>query len=132
MNHYGKHALIRLTPAQQKFVDEVSQNIYRPCCDNSTHFPDCNHGMAMLGLLELMASQGKSESEMYKAALTMNSYWFPQQYQTIAAYFASNGTRWRDVSPKEILGKAYSSASGYGRIAALMQSKESRGSRCSV
>ena len=61
MNHYGKHALIALTLEQQELVDRVSQNIYRPCCGNSAHFPDCNHGLAMLGLLELMASQGVSE-----------------------------------------------------------------------
>lgn len=132
MNHYGKHSFIKLTPAQQKLVDDVSENIYRPCCDNSTHFPDCNHGMAMLGLLELMASQGRSEGEMYRAALTMNSYWFPSEYQTLQAYFASKGVEWKDVSPKEVLGKSYSSASGYGHIATLMQPQQSGGASCSV
>ena len=29
-------------------------------------FSDCNHGMAMLGLMEFMASQGASEVEMMK------------------------------------------------------------------
>ena len=77
MDHYDKHILVKLTPEQQKLVDRTSRNIYRPCCGNSTHFPDCNHGMAMLGLLELMASQGVGEQDMYKAALTVNSYWFP-------------------------------------------------------
>src|SRR3989344_7592917 len=66
MEHYSMHALVTLTPAQQELVDRVSENIYRPCCGNATHFPDCNHGMAMLGLLELMAAQGVSEEEMYK------------------------------------------------------------------
>lgn len=132
MDHYSRHAVIVLTPAQQKLVDDVSENIYRPCCDNPTHFPDCNHGMAMLGLLELMASQGKNEDEMYRAALTMNSYWFPSQYQTLVAYFASKGTSWKDISPKEVLSKEYSSASGYGRIAALMQPQQSGSASCSV
>src|SRR3989344_4774380 len=40
MNHYSKHSMIRLNPEQQSLVDEVSKNIYRPCCGNSTHFPD--------------------------------------------------------------------------------------------
>ena len=66
MNHYSMHSFITLTPQQQSLVEKVSQNIYRPCCGNSTYFPDCNHGMAMLGLLELLASQGISENEMYK------------------------------------------------------------------
>src|SRR3989344_6635836 len=66
MNHYGHHSMIPLTSEQQSLVDRVSQNIYRSCCGNSTHFPDCNHGMAMLGLLELMASQNISEEDMWK------------------------------------------------------------------
>ena len=58
MNHYSKHILATLTPDQQSLVEKIVKGIYRPCCNNSTHFPDCNHGMAMLGLLEYLASQG--------------------------------------------------------------------------
>src|SRR3989344_1353776 len=47
MGHYNMYALVTLSPEQQALVDRVSRNIYRPCCGNSTHFPDCNHGMAM-------------------------------------------------------------------------------------
>src|SRR3989338_8481557 len=77
MDHYSRHEFFSLTPEQQQLVEETSWNIYRSCCDNPTYFPDCNHGMAMLGFLELMASQSVSEAEMYKAALMVNSYWFP-------------------------------------------------------
>ncbi|PIQ66468.1 MAG: hypothetical protein COV96_01295 [Candidatus Zambryskibacteria bacterium CG11_big_fil_rev_8_21_14_0_20_42_18] len=77
MNHYSRHQFFDLTPAQQELVEKVSKSIYRPCCGNSTHFPDCNHGMGMLGLLELMASQGANEKEMWETALVVNSYWFP-------------------------------------------------------
>lgn len=78
MDHYSRHRFIVLTDEQQKLVERVSKNVYRPCCSNSTYFPDCNHGMAMLALLELMASQGVSEKEMYKVAEKVNSYWFPE------------------------------------------------------
>ena len=105
-----------LTSAQQALVDRVSRNIFRPCCGNSTHFPDCNHGMAMLGLLELMASQGVSEQDMYKTALAVNSYWFPETYLTIATYMQQKGVAWKDVSPKEMLSAPYSSSSGYTDI----------------
>jgi len=47
--------------------------------------------MAMLGLLELMAAQGVGEEEMYKAALAVNSYWFPDTYLTIAEYMQNKG-----------------------------------------
>src|SRR3989344_2080075 len=80
MDYYSKHEFIVLTPAQQELVERVSQNIYRPCCDNPVYFPDCNHGMAMLGLLELMASQDVSEAEMYRVALQVNAYWFTDTY----------------------------------------------------
>ncbi len=116
MDHYNMHALIVLTADQQAVVDRVSRNIYRPCCGNSTHFPDCNHGMAMLGLLELMASQGVSEQDMYKTALAVNSFWFPETYLTIATYMQQNGIAWKDVSPQEMLSAPYSSSAGYQNI----------------
>ena len=116
MSHYSKHQFIDLTNEQQSLVERVSKNIYRPCCGNSTYFPDCNHGMAMLGLLELMASQGVSESDMYRVALIVNSYWFPDTYLTIAKYFQNRGINWENVDPKEILSSAYSSASGYQQV----------------
>ena len=76
MDHYSIHEFIKLTPEEQALVEAVAKHIFRPCCKNSTYFPDCNHGMAMLGLLELMASQGASEQEMYKIAGEVNGYWF--------------------------------------------------------
>ncbi|KKS95952.1 hypothetical protein A3B05_03230 [Candidatus Giovannonibacteria bacterium RIFCSPLOWO2_01_FULL_43_160] len=133
MDHYSKHAFFKLTPEQQALVENVSKNIYRPCCDNSTNFPDCNHGMAMLGLLEIMASQGISEKEMYKTALQVNSFWFPEEYAAIARYFASKGQTLSAIDPKEILGRNYSSASGFRKIAALVpQVKSSGGGGCGV
>lgn len=116
MNHYSKYKFISLTAEQQQLVEKTSWNIYRPCCGNPTYFPDCNHGMAMLGLLELMASQGADEGDMYKAALAVNSYWFPETYINLAKYFVSEGISWTNVSPKEVLGEDYSSASGYRNI----------------
>ena len=121
MDHYSQHTFVALTPEQQALVVRVSQGIFRPCCGNSTYFPDCNHGMAMLGLLELMAFNGVSEDEMYKIALQVNSYWFPDTYLTIAAYFAKQGVSWDKVSPKEALGSEYSSGFGYQRVRALVE-----------
>ncbi len=118
MDHYNKHAFFSLTPEQQALVENVAENIYRPCCGNSTNFPDCNHGMAMLGLLELMASQGASEKDMYKTALAVNSYWFPDQYGTIAAYLKQKGIEWKTVIPKAVLGVDFSSGQGFAKISA--------------
>ncbi|MCR4310951.1 MAG: hypothetical protein NUV54_00025 [Candidatus Taylorbacteria bacterium] len=117
MSHYSMHPFMILTDEQQALVDKVSRGIYRPCCGNATHFPDCNHGMAMLGFLELMASQGVGEQDMWKAALSVNSYWFPDTYLTIATYMKNKGVAWNDVHPEEVLGVTYSSNQGYTRIA---------------
>ena len=72
--------------------------------------------MAMLGLLELMASQGVSEQEMYRAALRVNELWFPDTYATVALYLKGKGVEWKNADPKEVLGASYSSASGYQNI----------------
>ncbi|MDP3998711.1 MAG: hypothetical protein Q8P89_03795 [bacterium] len=121
-DYYSKFSLVKLTPEQQALVEKVSQGIYRPCCGNSTHFPDCNHGMAMLGLLELMAANGVSETDMYKKALVVNSFWFPQTYVELAAYFQEQGKNWNQVDPKEVLGKNYSSAQGYQKTRSQIKS----------
>jgi hypothetical protein len=127
MQHYNAHTFVQLTSEQHALVERVSEGIYRPCCGNSTHFPDCNHGMAMLGLLELLAANGASEEDMYQVALAVNSYWFPDTYLTIGQYFAEQGTDWADADPKELLGYDYSSAAGYQRITSLVQPVEQNG-----
>lgn len=134
MAHYSRHLFFTLTPEQQALVEKVAKGIYRPCCDNSVYFPDCNHGMAMLGLLELMASQGVSEGEMWKTALAANSFWFPDTYETIAAYMAQRGVAWSAVNPQEILGVEFSSASGYRKIASqvVAPAQQGSGSSCGV
>ncbi|MFA6077172.1 MAG: hypothetical protein WC735_03820 [Candidatus Paceibacterota bacterium] len=131
MSHYSMHKFITLTPKQQALVERVAKNIYRPCCDNSTYFPDCNHGMAMLGLLELMASQGVSEVDMYKVALQVNTLWFPDQYATIKTFITSEGADWNTVDPKKILGAEYSSATGIQKVMSQIKPQEQKsGTSC--
>lgn len=117
MDFYSKHQIVSLTSAQEDLVKRVTENVYRPCCGNSTAFPDCNHGMAALGFAEVMASQGFSEEEIFDALLKLNSFWFPDTYVKIAAYFERDGVSWDKVKPKDILSLEYSSASGAQEIA---------------
>ncbi len=134
MDHYNKHALATLTKDQQVLVEKIAQGIYRPCCNNSTYFPDCNHGMAMLGLLEYLASQGATEDQMWNAAITANMSWFPDQYQTIAQYLKIKGVDAKSVTPQMLLGIEYSSASGFTRIASQVPQTEGQrgGSGCGI
>lgn len=115
---YNSTRLIALTPEQDAMIYRVAEHLYRPCCGNSTAYPDCNHGMAVLGLLALMAAQGATEAELYKAALTFNSYAFVGTYVTMAAYFDQSGVYWSEVDPVVVLGFDYSSAQAAHQIAA--------------
>jgi hypothetical protein len=117
---YSSVRLMELTPEQDDLVYRVAEQVYRPCCGNSTAYPDCNHGMAVLGLLELLASQGASEDELYQAALTFNAYAFSDTYVALAAYFALQDVPWSDVSAQTVLGPDYSSGQGVRRITAAV------------
>lgn len=121
MELYSSKALINLTPKQEELVKKIASNIYRPCCGNSTYFPDCNHGMAALGYIELAVKQGIPEQKIYKDVLALNSFWFPQQYVNLAAYFNKQGVTWQKVDPKLALGIEYSSGQGTSRIQQSIQ-----------
>lgn len=112
--YFNKFPIVELTTAQEALATRVARNSFRPCCDNSTFFQDCNHGSALLGLLALGAAQGLSEDELYREALAFNAFWFPHHYAHTALYFkAVRGTEWRDVDPREVMSANFSSASGW-------------------
>ncbi len=118
---YSSSEIVKLTPEQNEIVKNIAQNVYRPCCGNSTEFPDCNHGMAALGYIEAAVKQGLSEKRIYQDVLALNSFWFPQQYVTLAAYFNQQKTDWTNVDAKVALGVDYSSGQGAARIAQAVQ-----------
>ena len=65
---------------------------------------------------------------MYRVALVVNSYWFPDTYLTIAKYMQEKkGVSWNRVDPKEMLGADYSSGAGYRRVLQEVQPVESQG-----
>ena len=111
---YSSVEIVKLTPEQQARLEEVANNVYRPCCGNPTSFPDCNHGMALLGLLELMASQGATVDQMFTAAKQVNAFWFPDQTLELATYFkAVEGKDFKAVDDRRIVGKDFMSGSGF-------------------
>jgi len=112
--YFNKLKIVDLTPEQEALVIKVAKNTYRPCCNNSTFFQDCNHGSALLGLLQLGASQRLTEDELYREALAFNSFWFPQNYIQTALYFkAVKNTDWENVDAKVAMGKDFSAISGW-------------------
>ena len=105
---------VPLTDRQAFLALAVATNTFRPCCDNSTFFQDCNHGSALLGLIELAVSQGATADAVYRIALAANSYWFPREYARTAQYFSHFENRaWKRVPAPQVLAAAYSSLSGW-------------------
>lgn len=119
--------LISLTSEQQAVVEDVAYNAYRPCCGNMTAFPDCNHGMAALGLAELMASQGASADEIFQTLKEISPFWFPSQYQQLAVYFQTQNQGWEDVDARVVMGREYSSSGGFKQVSALLQQQGALG-----
>ena len=122
-SYFNKFPIVPLAPEQEALVTKISQSTYRPCCNNSTFFQDCNHGSALLGLLQLGVSQGLTEYELYREALAFNAFWFPHNYLQTALYFkVVKNTDWEDVDPKIALGEGYSSVSGWsGTVSKAVQ-----------
>lgn len=139
MDYYSKANLISLTKEQADLVAKVSSNVYRPCCNNSTAFPDCNHGMALLAVFQLMASNGATENQMYEAGKYFNAFWFPGNYYDLALYFKNKeGKSFKNIPAKVVLRKDFSSASGSQTIKqwlaekGLIQEPPKQGGGCGV
>jgi hypothetical protein len=114
---YASEEIIKLTPEQQKELERFAYNSYRPCCNNSTAFADCNHGMAALALGEILAAQGAKAEEMFEALKYFNAFWFPRQYLELATYFRTQaGKSWKEIPAALLLSKDFSTASGWSRI----------------
>jgi hypothetical protein len=111
---YASAPLVALSAEQQRRLEEVAHQVFRPCCNNPTDFPDCNHGMAMLGLLELMAAQDATVDEMFTAAKYVNAFWYPQQSLELAmAFKAAQGMDFAAIDAKELTSINLSSGTGF-------------------
>ena len=136
---YASKTIIPLSPEQQLRLEEVASAVYRPCCNNPTIFPDCNHGMAMLGMLELLASQDASAEEMFTAAKYANAFWYPQQTLELATFYKSTqGLDFPQIDSQEIVGPNFSSGSGFQAVHqwltenGVLEGTSGSGSSCGV
>jgi len=136
---YASQKIITLTDEQQARLLEVASEVYRPCCNNPTHFPDCNHGMAMLGLLELMAAQNASSEDMFETAKYVTAFWYPQQMLEVATVFkATQNVDFVEADARQVVSKQYSSGSGFQSVHqwlasnGLLQQAPSSGGSCGV
>lgn len=123
-SYFNRHKLIPLTREQQQRVWRIATSTYRPCCDNSTFFQDCNHGSAALAVIQLGVSQGLSDGEIYRTLLAFNSFWFGPSYLETALYFnVVKEKNWSDLDPRVLLSRRYSTASGWHTNVHLHASK---------
>lgn len=114
---YAGAPLLPLEADQQSRLDEVAWAVYRPCCDNPVAFPDCNHGMAMLGMLTLMASEGATRAQMFEAAAAANAVWYPEQYGELALYYQLiEHKAVRRVDARRLVSADVASGTGFRRV----------------
>jgi hypothetical protein len=105
-SYFNRDRLIPLTREQERRVWRIAAGTYRPCCDNSTFFQDCNHGSAALAIMQLGVAQGLSDDEIYRTLLVFNSYWFGPSYLETALYFnVVKGVDWSDIDPRRVLSR---------------------------
>jgi len=106
--------ILELTLEQQSRVARIASTIYRPCCGNHARFADCNHGMAMLGVLSLGVKQELSDEQLYSVALEFNEAWFPTQYSHVAQYLEKiEKTSVEKISPQSLLSAQVIGGSGH-------------------
>lgn len=128
--YFAKSNLAPLSAQQQAMVQKVAENTYRPCCNNSTAFPDCNHGMALLGMLELIAANGASEDEMFEAAKYFSAFWFPSQALDVATYFkVVKNKDFAEIDPRTFVGRQFFSGRGWSGLKGWLASNLGGGAR---
>ncbi len=105
-----------LSPEQSSRTRRIAENVFRPCCGNSAFFQDCNHGSAMLGLIEMAASADRSTESIMKLAKVANGLWYPRAYVETALLFdVVEDTSWEKASADVVLSYNYSSIGGWGQ-----------------
>ncbi len=112
--YFNKVETLYLSPEQSSLAHGIAKNIFRPCCGNSAFFQDCNHGSAMLGLIELAASSGRDSTDILKLAKVANGLWYPKKYVETALFFDRViGASWGNVGADMVLSSKYSSIEGW-------------------
>jgi len=109
--------LAPLSQEQQARLQKVAAGTFRPCCGNSTAFPDCNHGMALLGVLEMLAATDASEDELFRAAKYFSAFWFPSQAVDVATFFlATEKKSFADIEPRKFVSAQFFSGPGWSQV----------------
>ena len=109
--YFNKFPIVALNTQSEALAVRVAKATYRPCCNNSTFYQDCNHGSALFAVLQLGAVQGLTEDQLYREALAFNSFWFPDYYIRTALYFkVIRKMDWPDVDARMVMGPHFSAA----------------------
>lgn len=122
MELYASTPLIELSAPQQARLSVVADGVYRPCCDNPTSFPDCNHGMAMFALLQLLAARDFDTHRLFVAAMAANQFWYPNETVLVATYImATQGLTYIQANPRQAMGRQMFSISGYRQVVSWLR-----------
>jgi hypothetical protein len=114
---FSSTVILKLSSDQQARVEELAKAVYRPCSDTSTLSPDNKYSIAILGLLEFMASQDVSSDEMFSTVKQVNAFWFPQQTLEQAIFFVATQLKdYVNVDARWLTSQQYFSATGFRQL----------------
>jgi hypothetical protein len=66
---------------------------FHPCCDGALNNCDCEHAVAMRGIIKKYLAAGKSEDEIRTELVTWEKFWWPRHYVIMALFDEATGRK---------------------------------------
>lgn len=118
---YNYLELISLSAEQKNAVMKIAGKSAVPSCGNALYLPDCSCSFAIGALIQLMASQGFTEKQIYQAMKDVYPYRFPGVYVRHAILFKiTENKNWQDIDAEQLVSIEFSSAQGVARVSNLL------------
>lgn len=114
---YNYLELTTLSAEQKNAIMKIAGKSAVPSCGNPLHLPDCSCSFAIGALIQLMASQGFTEKQIYQAMKDIYPYRFPGIYVRHAVLFKiTENKNWQDIDAEQLVSMEFSSAHGVARV----------------
>lgn len=89
-----------------RFDKLTTEEIYHPCCDGPVQGCECEHAVALRGLVKFMLKEGKNDDEIKKQSFEWLKYFFQQHYVNVAKYLQNQGKDIAMMGPGKEFGLA--------------------------
>lgn len=110
--------IIDLSTSEKTRFDKLTkEEIYHPCCDGPVQGCECEHAVALRGLVKFMLKEDKNDEEIKKQSFEWLKYFFQQHYVNVAKYLQNQGKDIAIMGP----GKEFGLASYGAKIQQALQ-----------